>query len=63
VLKLPEGTDIDALNEKLLEEGFIGGYNLSREYPELGSAMLIAVTERRSKEDIDRFAEILEGSL
>ncbi len=63
VLKLPEGTDIDALNEKLLEEGFIGGYNLSREYPELGSALLIAVTERRSKEDIDRFAEILEGSL
>ncbi|WP_138492918.1 aminomethyl-transferring glycine dehydrogenase subunit GcvPA [Paenibacillus pinistramenti] len=62
-IKLPEGTDMAALQSRLLAEGFIGGYDLGRAYPELEGHMLIAVTERRSKEEIDRFSVILEGSL
>lgn len=63
VLKLPEGTDIAALNRKLLEAGFIGGYDLGKCYPELRDHLLVAVTERRSRAEIDAFAERLEGML
>ena len=63
VIQLPEGTDVDALQLKLLDAGFIGGYELGRDYPELAGHMLVAVTERRSKEEIDEFARVLEGSL
>lgn len=54
---------MDALQLKLLDAGFIGGYELGKSYPELAGHMLIAVTERRSKEEIDEFARVLEGSL
>lgn len=63
VLKLPEGTDIAAVNRALLDKGFLGGYDLGRDYPELAGHLLIAVTEKRSKADIDGFAEALEGCL
>ncbi len=43
------------VNERLLERGIIGGYDLSRSYPELENHMLIAVTELRTKEEIDQF--------
>lgn len=48
---------------KLLTEKIIGGYNLSKDYPELGNAILIAVTELRTKEEIDSLAKRLEGIL
>jgi glycine dehydrogenase subunit 1 len=35
------------------------GYPLGRDYQGLDDALLIAVTERRSPEDIDRLAEAL----
>ena len=63
VIKLPEGVSASAVNTKLLKEGFIGGYDLGRAYPELEGHMLIAVTERRTKEQIDEFASMLEGCL
>ena len=46
-------------NKALLEKGFIGGYDLSKDYPELAGHMLVAVTELRTKEDIDTFAKEL----
>lgn len=63
VLKLPDGANIPKLNEALLQAGFIGGYDLGTDYPELKNHLLIAVTERRSKEEIDQFIERLEASL
>jgi len=60
LIKLPEGTDIKQVNAKLLLSGFIGGYQVDRDYPELAGHMLIAVTEQRSKEEIDQFIECLE---
>lgn len=48
---------VTAINEKLLEKGIIGGYDLSRTYPELENHMLIAVTELRTKEEIDQLVE------
>ena len=47
---------VTAANKKLLREGMIGGYDLSRDYPALSNHMLVAVTELHTKEEIDRFA-------
>ncbi|MBB6673347.1 aminomethyl-transferring glycine dehydrogenase subunit GcvPA [Cohnella nanjingensis] len=63
VVKLPEGTDISALQAKLLAAGYIGGYDLGRTYPELAGHLLVAVTERRTREEMDGFVRALEASL
>ena len=55
--------DVAEVNRKLLEDKIIGGYDLGLSYPELAGSMLIAVTELRTKEDIDTFAERLEAIL
>lgn len=45
------------LNDKLLTNKMIGGYSLERNYPELEKGWLLAVTEKRTRQEIDRFAE------
>ncbi|NLP44758.1 MAG: aminomethyl-transferring glycine dehydrogenase subunit GcvPA [Peptococcaceae bacterium] len=49
------------LNKKLLEHNIIGGYDLGKDYPEIKDAWMIAVTEKRTKEEIDRLVEIVGG--
>lgn len=44
---------VSDLNEKLLKSNIIGGYNIEIDYPELKNAYLLAVTEKRTKEEID----------
>jgi glycine dehydrogenase subunit 1 len=44
---------VKEINQKLLQKGIIGGYDLGRDYKELTNHMLIAVTEQRSKDEID----------
>lgn len=44
---------VKEINQALLQKGIIGGYDLGRDYPELANHMLVAVTEQRSKEEID----------
>ncbi|HWO77612.1 MAG TPA: aminomethyl-transferring glycine dehydrogenase subunit GcvPA [Bacillus sp. (in: firmicutes)] len=46
-------------NKKLLEKGIIGGYDLGRDYSDTDRYMLVAVTENRTKEEIDAFAKEL----
>lgn len=43
----------EELNRKLLAAKIIGGYSLRKTYPELKNAWMIAVTEKRTKEEID----------
>lgn len=62
-LRLPEGTDMSKLQAELLAAGFIAGYDLGRDYEELAGHMLIAVTEQRTKEEIDQFVHTLGGLL
>ncbi len=51
---------VEELNKKLLEKGYLGGFDLSKaDYP-YDNAVLIAVTEQRSKEEIDSFAKLME---
>jgi glycine dehydrogenase subunit 1 len=42
---------VDELNKKLLESGIIGGYDLEQDYPELKNGWLVAVTEKRTKDE------------
>ncbi|MEK4147354.1 aminomethyl-transferring glycine dehydrogenase subunit GcvPA [Robertmurraya sp. FSL W8-0741] len=48
---------VKEMNQALLQKGIIGGYDLGRDYPELEQHMLVAVTELRTKEEIDTFAQ------
>jgi glycine dehydrogenase subunit 1 len=52
--------DPDQVLKKLSDQGIIGGLPLKRFYPEMKNEILICVTEKHSREDIDRLAENLE---
>ncbi|MBN2548556.1 MAG: aminomethyl-transferring glycine dehydrogenase subunit GcvPA [Anaerolineales bacterium] len=57
VVACPE--PVEQINEHLLEQGILGGYDLSQDYPSLENHMLIALTEMNTKEDIDVLADVL----
>jgi len=43
----------------LIDEGLIGGLALKKFYPEMAQEILVCVTERNSREEIDRLAAAL----
>jgi glycine dehydrogenase subunit 1 len=49
--------------ERLAEEGYLGGVELASHYPELGEAILLAVTETRTRAEVDDFATAFEKAL
>jgi glycine dehydrogenase subunit 1 len=51
--------DLDAVVGRAREAGINPGYPLRRDFPEFSDGLLIAVTERRTKEHIDRLAEVV----
>lgn len=57
VIKLPRR--VQEINAQLLKKGIIGGYDLGRDDKELENHMLVAVTELRTKEEIDTFIKEL----
>ncbi|MBC1423814.1 aminomethyl-transferring glycine dehydrogenase subunit GcvPA [Listeria seeligeri] len=59
VIKLAK--PIKEINEALLDEGIIGGYDLGFYDAKYEKHMLVAVTEMRTKEEIDAFVASLEG--
>ncbi|AHI55845.1 aminomethyl-transferring glycine dehydrogenase subunit GcvPA [Listeria ivanovii] len=59
VIKLSK--PIKEVNEALLDEGIIGGYDLGFYDAKYENHMLVAVTEMRTKEEIDAFVASLEG--
>lgn len=52
-LDRPVGPVLDALSR----QGILGGYDLSRAFPELGHALLVCATETRTAADIDAYVE------
>jgi glycine dehydrogenase subunit 1 len=48
--------DLDAALARAREAGINPGYPLRRDFPEFSDGLLVAVTERRTKEHIDRLA-------
>jgi glycine dehydrogenase subunit 1 len=51
---------VDLLNDAE-KSGFLAGLPLGRWYPELDDCFLVAVTEKRTKQEIDALARCLEG--
>lgn len=51
----------DKVNDELLANGILGGYLLGKDYPQLSNSLLFCVTEKRSKEEIDMLAKVMEG--
>jgi glycine dehydrogenase subunit 1 len=58
VVKTPK--PVNEINLHLEQHWILGGYDLSQDYPEMKNQMLIAVTEKISREDIDDFVAALE---
>jgi glycine dehydrogenase subunit 1 len=54
---------VAAVLDRVAEDGIAAGYPLTRDYPEYGEALLIAITEQRSREDIDRLADSLSVAI
>jgi glycine dehydrogenase subunit 1 len=54
---------VEAVLERCAERGIAAGYPLGREYPEYEDGLLVAITERRSREQIDALAEVLGGAI
>ncbi len=61
-----EGCDTDAVRrviDRCQDAGINPGYALGRDYDEYADGLLIAITEQRTKEQIDRLAEVLGEAL
>ena len=58
-IKLPKNAD-EVVN-KMIEKGYIAGFPLGRFYKGMDNYLLIAITEKRTKEEIVKFVESLEA--
>jgi glycine dehydrogenase subunit 1 len=54
---------VDQVVARCREQGVNPGYPLGRDYPELADGLLVAITERRTKAEIDRLAEVLASAV
>ena len=53
--------DSDKILTDLRNENIIGGYDLAINYPEFKNSIMYAVTEKRTKDEIDKLCSVLEG--
>jgi glycine dehydrogenase subunit 1 len=54
---------VEAVLERCAAAGINAGYALGRDDPELADGLLIALTEQRSRADIDRLADVLGAAV
>jgi glycine dehydrogenase subunit 1 len=54
---------VEAVIERCAAEGVNPGYPLGHEYPEHADGLLVAITEKRTREDIDRLASVLGAAV
>jgi glycine dehydrogenase subunit 1 len=54
---------VDRVIARCLERGVNPGYPLARDYPEHAGGLLVAITERRTRAEIDRLAAVLEAAV
>jgi glycine dehydrogenase subunit 1 len=57
------GAPVESVIACCREEGINPGYPLGRDYPELDDCLLVAITERRTRADIDRLADALAAAV
>ena len=61
VVKTPR--PVVEINAALRDQGIIGGYDLAGDYPHLGDAMLLCVTEMNARADIDALVTALRSAV
>jgi len=54
------GKTVSEINQKLLDAGIFGGFDLSKDFPKLGNSAIYCVTEVITVEDIDTLATTLD---
>jgi glycine dehydrogenase subunit 1 len=54
---------VDRVIERCAANGVNPGVPLGSDYPEFSEGLLVAITERRSRDDIDRLAEVLSAAV
>jgi glycine dehydrogenase subunit 1 len=54
---------VDRVIARCLERGVNPGYPLARDYPEHPGGLLVAITEQRTREHVDRLAEVLDAAV
>ena len=52
---------VSRINSRLLKNGIIGGLDTGRFYPDMEGCWLVAVTEKRTKQEIDRMVKLAAG--
>ena len=52
---------VEQVLDEASRQGILAGYPIGRDYPELANCLLIAVTEKRTKAEIDRLVELLSA--
>jgi glycine dehydrogenase subunit 1 len=57
------GAPVERVIARCREQGINPGFPLGREYPEYSDALLVAITERRTKAEIDRLADALGAAV
>jgi len=60
-IKFAGNCKINDVNKQLFEAGIIGGLDISRFYPDIDNAMLLCVTETKTKEDIDALVNAISN--
>jgi glycine dehydrogenase subunit 1 len=54
---------VERVLDRVAERGIAAGYPLGRDYPEFENGLLIAITERRTKQQIDDLADALGAAI
>ena len=54
---------VERVIARCLEHGINPGYPLGRDYPEHANGLLVAITEQRTRAEIDRLAHVLERAV
>lgn len=60
-VRLPD--DAGEIISKMIDKGFAAGFPLGRYYPERKNELLVAVTEKRTREEIKAYANALEAAI
>jgi glycine dehydrogenase subunit 1 len=55
-------SEASAVLERLVAKGFLGGYDLGRSFADRKNQLLVAVTERHTRDDLDGFLQALASS-
>lgn len=57
---LNSNVEAKKVNEKLLLNRILGGYELEKDYPDFKNSILLCVTEKRTKAEIDNLVKVME---